>query len=63
METLQILEHNKRLDQVVFAYYGDLTMFDRVLAANPHLTNVTLSMGDSVNLPKKEITTVEESLW
>ena len=63
MEVLQIVENNKRLDQIVVNYYGDLSMFDRVIAENTHLTNIILTIGDSVNLPEKTKQKIEEKLW
>lgn len=63
MAVLHIVENNKRLDEIVFQHYGDLTMFDRVFAANPHLLSLFLNIGDQVFLPEKQKKKVEEKLW
>lgn len=63
MAKLVITKPYQRLDQIVFNYYGDLSMFDAVVEANPHLTGVILAVDDEIALPTKAPVNVEETLW
>ena len=60
------LKENKRLDQVVYDYYGNVDNFEEILELNKHLIEkVILDIDDVVYLP--DITTgkivEEKSLW
>jgi len=60
------LKENKRLDQIVYDYYGNLDNFEEILELNKHLIDkVILDIDDVVYLP--DITTgkivEEKSLW
>ena len=60
------LKENKRLDQIVYDYYGNLDNFEEILELNKHLIEkVILDIDDVVYLP--DITTgkivEEKSLW
>ena len=51
---VEILE-NTRLDQVVYEFYENLGMFERILELNDHLTEkLFLEEGDRVKLIKIE---------
>lgn len=63
MVTHEVTEPHQRLDEVVIQHYGDLTQFTAVKAANPHLINVFLSVGDVVQLPPRAVVKSEEVLW
>jgi len=63
MANLVITKPDQRLDQIVFNYYGDLSMFDAVVEANPHITGVILAVDDEVALPTKTPVKTEETLW
>jgi len=57
-----------RLDQIAYREYGTLTIFDKVLEANTHLSKkVILDDNDIVNIPvieiKTETTKDVKSLW
>lgn len=52
-----------RLDTIVFEHYGDLSMFDSVLAQNPNLHNVFIPIGFKVFLPEKQVEVSEDVLW
>jgi len=63
MANLLITKPDQRLDSIVFNYYGDLTMFDAVVDANPHITGVALQVDDTITLPEKTVINAEETLW
>ena len=63
MANLLITKPDQRLDSIVFNYYGDLTMFDTVVDANPHITGVILQVDDTITLPEKAVINAEETLW
>ncbi len=55
-----------RLDQIVYAEYKTLDVFDKVIACNPILaTKPILSDGDLVNLPVVDIKIIPKAkkLW
>ena len=52
-----------RLDEIVVFYYGDLTMFDAVLEANPHLGQTHIPQNTIVYMPKIDIKPAEDVLW
>lgn len=65
--TIITLTQEKRLDTVVYEYYGDLLMYDEVISLNTHLLDkLILNLGDEVKLPLKKLPKKElvgESLW
>lgn len=63
MNKIVLTQDNQRLDKVVYDYYGDLTMFDAVLAANTHITNTILDKGVELSMPEQVTTTEEGKLW
>ena len=63
MATFKATQELDRLDKIVFKHYGDLSMFDDVVNANPHLTNTILAVDDDVYLPAITIKKAEEKLW
>jgi len=63
MAQFKATEEFNRLDKVVIKHYGDLSMFDDVVNANPHITSTILVVGDDVFLPVIEVKKVEEKLW
>ena len=63
-----IAKDGERLDQIVYAVYGTLDVYDEVLKANIHIADkIELEAGDIVYLPdiKRDTTTLkdEKSLW
>ncbi len=50
---LTIAEENKRLDEIVYSYYGSLEHFQKVLELN-NITKVFLPLGDVIELPDIE---------
>ena len=50
---LTIAEENKRLDEIVYSYYGSLEHFQKVLELN-NITKVFLDLGDVIELPDIE---------
>lgn len=63
MNKIVLTEDNQRLDKVVYDYYGDLTMFDTVLAANTHIVNTILEKGIELSMPEPVTTIEEDKLW
>lgn len=63
MNKIVLTEDNQRLDKVVYDYYGDLTMFDAVLAANTHIVNTILEKGIELSMPEPVTTIEEDKLW
>ncbi len=63
MNKIVLTQDNQRLDKVVHDYYGDLAMFDAVLAANTHITNTILNKGVELSMPEQITTTEEDKLW
>ncbi len=63
MEAMIVEQDKMRLDQMVYHYYGDLTMFDEVLATNQHLEAVILRRGEKITLPPKIVVEQEDKLW
>ncbi len=63
MEHITVEQDKMRLDQVVYHYYGDLSMFDAVLAANLHLESVILERDEQIALPPKVVVKQEDKLW
>ncbi len=63
MKQIMVEHDNMRLDQLVYQYYGDLTMFDAVLAANFHIESTILKQGDKLQLPAKIVVKQEDKLW
>ncbi|MGL4225877.1 MAG: tail protein X [Shewanella sp.] len=63
MPKIVLTEDNQRLDQVVYDYYGDLSMFDAVLAVNTHADQVLLAKGVELFMPDPIVATVEDKLW
>ena len=63
MATYEVTEHDQRLDEVVLQYYGNLHMFDAVLAANPDINAVFLNKGQQLLMPSVERTETSEVLW
>ncbi len=63
MNKIVLTQDNQRLDKVVYDYYGDLAMFDAVLAANTHITNTILDKGVELSMPEQITTTEEDKLW
>ncbi|MDN5054443.1 phage tail protein [Aliarcobacter butzleri] len=47
---LTITQENKRLDEIVYNYYGSLEHFQKVLELN-NITKVFLDLGDVIELP------------
>lgn len=63
-----IAKEGERIDQIVYAVYGTLDVFNEVLEANIDLADkIELEAGDIVYLPdiKRDTTTLkdEKSLW
>jgi hypothetical protein len=58
-----VTQDDVRLDEIVLSYYGDLTMFDDVLKANPNISEVHLSVGDHIIMPDETPISVEDVLW
>jgi phage tail protein X len=61
-----IAQQNDRLDQIVYAEYGTLDVFENVLESNPALvTKIFLDAGDVVNLPTYTIDKSQQvrTLW
>jgi len=60
------LKENKRLDQVVYDFYGNLDNLEKILELNTHLIDkIILDIDDIVYLPditSKKIVE-EKSLW
>jgi phage tail protein X len=58
---------NERLDSIVLREYGTLSVFEKVLEVNQHLSEkVFLQIGDIVNIPVIEIVKApkeEDELW
>lgn len=50
---LTVTQENKRLDEIVYSYYGSLEHFQKVLELN-NITKVFLDLGDVVELPDIE---------
>ena len=50
---LTVTQENKRLDEIVYSYYGSLEHFQKVLELN-NITKVFLNLGDVVELPDIE---------
>ncbi|MDN5079524.1 tail protein X [Aliarcobacter butzleri] len=50
---LTITQENKRLDEIVYNYYGSLEHFQKVLELN-NITKVFLDLGDVIELPDIE---------
>ncbi|WP_157352234.1 tail protein X [Aliarcobacter butzleri] len=50
---LTITQENKRLDEIVYNYYGSLEHFQKVLELN-NITKVFLDLGDVIKLPDIE---------
>jgi hypothetical protein len=48
-----IVKQRSRLDEIVYAHYGDLNHFTEVLDLNK-ITEVYLEVGESVELPEYE---------
>ncbi len=63
MDKIKVTEDNIRLDTIVYNHYGDLTMFDEVFKANPHLTAPILPIDTVIVLPVQEKKDVEKALW
>ncbi len=63
MAKYEVTEPRQRLDEVVIKHYSDLSQFNAVKKANPHLTQVFLTIGDIVHLPPKAVVKSEETLW
>lgn len=63
MAVYKTTEQASRLDTIVFNHYGDLSMFDEVLAANPHITTTVIKQGVEIELPPVIVKEVEETLW
>lgn len=63
MTNIVINNDNQRLDEICVQYYGDLTLFDAVLAANPQITTVHLPAGTVLMMPDVAVQTEQESLW
>ncbi len=63
MEQITVEQDKVRLDQIVYHYYGDLSMFDEVFAANLHLESVILKQGEKITLPPKMMVEQEDKLW
>ncbi len=63
MNSITINQANQRLDQVVFEYYGDLSLFDAVMTANPHITNPMLEKGTQLVMPEQTVIEEEDKLW
>ncbi len=63
MNKIILTQNNQRLDKVVYDYYGDLAMFDAVLAANTHIANTILDEGVELSMPEQITTTEEDKLW
>ena len=60
MDSVKVTSDNVRLDQIVNQYYGDLKMFDAVVAANTHITTVFIAKDTVVQLPEQAIKPTEE---
>ncbi|WOE69077.1 tail protein X [Hydrogenimonas thermophila] len=62
-----IAKEGERLDQIVYAVYGTLDVYNEVLKANIHLADkIELDAGDIVYLPeiKTDVETKDEKvLW
>lgn len=62
-----IVKQEKRIDEIVFEYYGNLDHLDEVIELNPHLyQKVVLDLGDKIKLPefqKKEKIANIKGLW
>ncbi|MCF6202027.1 MAG: tail protein X [Hydrogenimonas sp.] len=62
-----IAKEGERLDQIVYAVYGSLEIFNEVLKANIHLADkIELDAGDRVYLPEIKTdaeTKDEKALW
>lgn len=63
-----VIQENQRLDEIVFAHYGNLDHFDDVVEKNEHLSSkLFLSLGDKVELPEyetKAVNTIKaKTLW
>jgi len=63
MDQFKVVKMFDRLDKIVFNHYGDLSLFDDVVSANPHLTSSVLVVGDKVYLPVIKVKKIEETLW
>ncbi|QKE26164.1 hypothetical protein [Arcobacter aquimarinus] len=50
---LTVTQENKRLDEIVYAHYGSLEHFQKVLELNS-ITKVFLDLGDVIELPELE---------
>ena len=50
---LTVTQENKRLDEIVYSYYGSLEHFQKVLELN-NITKVFLPLGDVIELPDIE---------
>jgi len=62
-DLFEITQDGLRLDEVVHSYYGNLTMFDKVIEVNPYINRVYLSIGDKVRLPPVIIVKKADVLW
>jgi len=62
-DRFEIIKDDVRLDEIVQAYYGDLSMFDAVLAVNRHINTVHLMAGTQLTLPEKQHAQVVDVLW
>lgn len=48
-----IIKQRSRLDEIVYAHYGDLNHFIEVMELN-NITEVYLEVGESIELPEYE---------
>jgi len=62
-DVFEITQDGLRLDEVVYSYYSNLAMFDKVIEVNPHINSVLLSIGDKVHLPPLIIVKKAAVLW
>jgi phage tail protein X len=62
-----IASQNQRLDEIVLSEYGTLSVFEKVLESNKHLSEkIFLQRGDEVNIPVIEIEKApikDDELW
>lgn len=63
MEKHKVARAGQRLDEIVLEHYGDLSQFNAVKAANPHLIRVFLAIGETVSLPPRAALKQEKKLW
>lgn len=58
-----VITQAQRLDEIVYAHYGDLTHLDDVIAVNQHLvTKIILEAGDEVLLLEYEVKSKENNI-